>query len=63
MIQWALSDGDTSIVNYNSSRDSDEIMVLVNSEDGTEAVIKCIGPLEEYRILGVAIRTSLFVLN
>ena len=55
LFEWVWKDGKASIVAYDSADNTDQIMKLRNSKDKSEAIIKRIGPDEEYRTLGTHI--------
>ena len=55
LVEWVWKDGKVSIVAYDSVNNTDQRMKLRNSKDNSEAIIKRIGPDEEYRTIGAHI--------
>ena len=62
LVEWVWKDGSAEIEDYDSrtvtAENEDKRMRIILSQDGTEAVVKRIGPHKEYRTLGAFISSS-----
>ena len=58
LVQWTWEDREAHIQHFDSTKDTDNRLMLKNSDDGAHVVIKRIGLHEDYRTLGVLISAS-----